>query len=320
MKKILVTEPLIPCEDKLFARLRKINQSKWLTNNGPQHVELESKLVEFLGVSKLCLQANGTLALINVLKSLDLKGEVITTPYTFIATAQAIELAGLKPVFVDIDEKTKNIDPSKIEEKINENTCAILGVHVYGEPCDVKAINEISEKYSLKVVYDAAHAFNVKIDGASVLSYGDASILSFHATKTFSTIEGGAIICNSDELYDRVEKFKNFGIDSLDGDVINTGFNSKLNEYQSAYGIENLNIVNSAIERRKEITEYYDEKLGKIKGISISYRCERVHYNYSYYPIYVDESESGWTRDELFELLQDNGVIARKYFILFYLS
>ncbi|EJD6585298.1 DegT/DnrJ/EryC1/StrS family aminotransferase, partial [Providencia rettgeri] len=256
MNPITVTSPLLPPLDELIPYLEDIWERKWLTNNGHYHQQLEKELCEYLGVEHICLFSNGTLALITALQALELEGEVITTPYSFVATSHAIMLNNLTPVFVDIDPNTFNLDPKKIEEAITDNTSAILPVHVYGNPCDHDEIQKIADKHNLKVIYDAAHAFGVTKNGTSILNWGDLSILSFHATKAYSTIEGGAIVCHSAEMKKKLDKLKNFGYES-ETEISMLGSNAKMNEIQAVFGLATLKHIDDAILKRKIVAQLY---------------------------------------------------------------
>lgn len=313
MKKITVTSPLLPPLEELTPYLEDIWQRKWLTNNGYYHQQLEAALCDYLYVPYISLFSNGTLALITALQALDLEGEVITTPYSFVATSHAIKWNNLTPVFVDIDPTTFNLDPSKIEAAITDKTCAILPVHVYGNPCDHDAIQAIADKHDLKVIYDAAHAFGVKKNGESILNMGELSILSFHATKAYSTIEGGAVVCHSQEMKDKLDRLKNFGFES-ETEISLCGINAKLNEVQSAFGLVTLKYIDEAIEKRKKIADFYDKHLAAIDGITIFQDESYIEKNYSYYPIIICEDKLGISRDALFDALKRNDIIARRYF------
>ncbi|MGR3983194.1 DegT/DnrJ/EryC1/StrS family aminotransferase [Pseudoalteromonas sp. 1181_04] len=313
MDKITVTSPLLPPLDELTPYLEDIWQRKWLTNSGHYHQQLEDELCKYLDVPHISLFSNGTLALITALQSLELTGEVITTPYTFVATAHAIKWNNLTPVFVDIDPTTFNIDPTKIEAAITERTCAILPVHVYGMPCDNNAIETIAKKHDLKVIYDAAHAFGVKEHEQSVLNYGDLSILSFHATKAYSTIEGGAVVCKTLEQKKKIDQLKNFGFES-ETQINVCGMNAKLNEVQAAFGLVALTKIDESITKRKLIAKKYDKAFRDIVGIKVLDSNLSLELNYSYYPVLIDETEFGLSRDELLEKLQENNILARRYF------
>lgn len=312
-KTITVTSPLLPPLDEFVEYLEDIWERKWLTNNGYYHQELEKELCKYLGVKFISLFSNGTLALITALQALKIKGEVITTPYSFVATSHSLIWNGITPVFVDICENDFNIDVEKIEAAITPLTTAIMPVHVYGTPCNVKRIEEIAHKHNLKVIYDAAHAFGVKTNNESVLNYGDLSILSFHATKVFSTIEGGAIICHSAEMKQHIDDLKNFGFRD-EVTVVAPGINAKLNEVQSAFGLLSLKKVDNSIEKRKQIATIYEKHLNNIPGITIYSDIEGVIQNYSYYPILVDQLNYGISRDELYMKLKSENILARRYF------
>ncbi|MDG6881128.1 UDP-4-amino-4-deoxy-L-arabinose--oxoglutarate aminotransferase [Phocoenobacter uteri] len=311
-KKILVTSPLLPSLEEFNLYLKDIWDRKWLTNNGYYHQQLEDELAKYLNVPYLSLFTNGTLPLMVALKALDIKGEVITTPYSFVATAHSLCWSNITPIFVDVDPKTGNIDPEKIEQAITSNTTAIMPVHVYGNPCDVDVIQEIADKHNLKVIYDAAHAFGVEENGQSVLQYGDISTLSFHATKTYNTIEGGALICHTKEMKQRIDQLKNFGfVDEISVDEL--GINGKLDEVRAAYGLLQLKHIDKAIEKRKELTEIYIENLKNIDGIDLlDIKADKL--NYSYFPILVDESKYHLSRDALYNKLKENNIFARRYF------
>ncbi|WP_243349658.1 DegT/DnrJ/EryC1/StrS family aminotransferase [Parabacteroides sp. FAFU027] len=310
---ITVTSPLMPPLEEFIPYLEDIWQRKWLTNNGYYHQELEKALCDYLGVKYISLFSNGTLALVSALQTLNISGEVITTPYSFVATTHSLWWNNIKPVFVDIDPITCNLDPEKLEAAITPKTTAILPVHVYGNPCDMKRIQAIADTYGLKVIYDAAHAFGVMQDGTSVLNFGDLSILSFHATKTFSTIEGGAIICHDEKTKKRIDYLKNFGF-ADEVTVVAPGINAKMNELQSAYGLLSLKYIDNAIENRKRITLYYRNELKDIPGISIMQDYPSVIHNYSYFPIFVDEHKYGHSRDGLYQKLKENNIWGRRYF------
>jgi dTDP-4-amino-4,6-dideoxygalactose transaminase len=311
--RINVTQPLLPSLDEFIPMLEDIWRSKWLTNNGKYHQALEKALQEYLGVPYISLFANGTLALITALQCLRITGEVITTPYSFVATTHALHWNKIKPVFCDIDADYLNIDPAKLESLITPATTAIMPVHVYGNPCEVNKIEEIADSYGLKVIYDAAHAFGVTRGGESILNYGDLSILSFHATKVFNTIEGGAIVCKSARIKKRIDYLKNFGF-ANETSVVGPGINAKMNEIQAAYGLLQLQNIDKAIERRKEIVGFYSERLKDIEGISFLSDIEGVRHNYSYFPVFIDKDKFGITRDEVYEELLLHNIYARRYF------
>jgi dTDP-4-amino-4,6-dideoxygalactose transaminase len=312
-KIIHVTQPELPDLDEFVVSLKKIWKSKQLTNNGTFHQEFEKQLAHFLGVKYISLFANGTLALISALQVLKISGEVITTPYSFVATTHSLWWNGIKPVFVDIDPESLNLDPSKIEAAITPKTTAILPVHVYGYPCAMDKIQKIADTYGLKVIYDAAHAFGVKIKGNSLLNYGDLSILSFHATKTFNTIEGGAIICHDKNTKKRIDYLKNFGF-ADEETVVAPGINAKMNEVQAAYGLLQIKSFNKQVKKRKRLAEVYSSLLKGITGVSYKKEISEVEYNYSYFPIFINENEFGISRDELYFKLKDNNIYCRRYF------
>jgi dTDP-4-amino-4,6-dideoxygalactose transaminase len=309
---IYVTQPTLPPLDEFIPYLNKIWDSKILSNNGPMHQRLEKELAEYLGVKYIALFNNGTNALLTALQALEIKGEVITTPYSFIATANTILWNNLTPVFVDINESSLNIDPAKIELAITENTTAIMPVHCYGNSCDVTAIQNIADKHDLKILYDAAHAFAVKDAGGSILRHGDLSVLSFHATKVFNTFEGGAIICHDEGMKARIDKLKNFGIED-EVTITEAGLNGKMSEVNAAFGLLQLNYIDEALRKRKDVDSVYCEKLSSIKGIHVVSKTQGLESNYSYFPILVG-SEYPLTRDELYEKLKAQGVFARRYF------
>lgn len=312
-KPILVTKPALPPLDEFMPYLEEIWSNGWLTNNGPMHQKLESELANYLGVNYLSLFSNGTLALISALQALGIKGEVITTPFSFVATTHSLWWNGIKPVFVDIDPITFNLDPSKIEAAITPQTTAIMPVHVYGNPCDTAEIKRIADKHGLKVIYDAAHAFGVHVDNKSILTEGDLSILSFHATKVYSTIEGGAIICNDAAMKHHIDNLKNFG---FRGELVveEPGINAKLNEVQAAYGLLSLKYVDSYIEKRRSIAEKYRSMLKDVPGLTLLYDYPGVRHAYSYFPILIDEKAFGITRDALYDALKMNSIFCRRYF------
>lgn len=313
-KPITVTSPLLPDLDEFIPYLKQIWDSKWITNNGDFHQQLEQALCEYLGVDYISVFTNGTLPLITAFQALNMrKGEVITTPYSFVATTHAIWWNGLTPVFVDVDPITGNIDSDKIEAAITENTVAIMPVHVYGNPCDTAKIDALAKNYNLKVIYDAAHAFGVKVDGKSILQQGDMSTLSFHATKVFNTIEGGALICHSAEMKQQIDYLKNFGFED-EVTVMAPGINSKMDEIRAAYGLLNLRQVDRAIAHRKQVAQNYRAGLKNIKGITCMHEIEGVSHNYSYFPIFVNEQEYGMSRDALYEKMKAANVLGRRYF------
>ena len=310
---ITVTSPLLPNLDEFTESLKEIWESKWITNNGQFHQKLEAALAEYLKVPYVSLFTNGTLPLLTALQALRITGEVITTPYSFVATTHALWWNGIKPVFVDIDPSTGNIDPQKIEAAITPRTTAILPVHVYGKPCDTEAIQSIADKYGLKVIYDAAHAFGVEVNGESLLNAGDMSTLSFHATKVFNTIEGGAMVMHDEKTKQRIDYLKNFGF-ANEIEVVGPGINSKMDEIRSAYGLLNLKQVDAAIAARQKVAVVYREALRNVDGISFWDDMPGVRHNYSYFPIFVDAEKYGMTRDELYMKMKDQGVWGRRYF------
>lgn len=310
---ITVTSPLLPNLDEFTESLKEIWESKWITNNGQFHQKLEQALAEYLKVPYVSLFTNGTLPLLTALQALRITGEVITTPYSFVATTHALWWNGIKPVFVDIDPATGNMDPKKIEAAITPRTTAILPVHVYGKPCDTEAIQTIADKYGLKVIYDAAHAFGVEVNGESLLNAGDMSTLSFHATKVFNTIEGGAMVMHDEKTKKRIDYLKNFGF-ANEVEVVGPGINSKMDEIRSAYGLLNLKQVDDAITARQKVAIAYRNALRDVEGISFWDDMPGVRHNYSYFPIFVDAEEYGMTRDELYMKMKDQGVWGRRYF------
>ena len=325
-KLITVTSPLLPNLDDFTAELKKIWDSKWITNNGSYHKQLEAALAEYLKVPYVSLFTNGTLPLMTALQALRITGEVITTPYSFVATTHSIWWNGCKPVFVDIDPATGDMDPNKIEAAITPRTTAIMPVHVYGKPCDTQAIQDIADKYGLKVIYDAAHAFGVEVpaeeygleayDGkvlAGILNAGDMSTLSFHATKVYNTIEGGALITHDEKTKKRIDYLKNFGI-ADEVTVVGPGINSKMDEMRSAYGLLNLKQVDAAIEARHQVAIKYREALRPVEGITFFDDMPGVKHNYSYFPIFIDAEKYGMTRDELYFKMKSQNVLGRRYF------
>ena len=312
-KNITVTSPLLPNLDELHELLKDIWDRKWITNNGHYHRLLEQALAEYLKVPYVSLFTNGTLPLLTALQALRISGEVITTPYSFVATTHALWWNGIKPVFVDIEWETGCMDPNKIEAVITPKTTAIMPVHVYGKPCNVKAIQEIADKYGLKVIYDAAHAFGVEQDGVSLMNYGDMSTLSFHATKVYNTIEGGAMVMHDEKTKQRIDYLKNFGF-AGETEVVGPGINSKMDEMRAAYGLLNLKQVDDAIEARHQVAIRYREALKNVDGIEYWNDLPGVKHNYSYFPIFVHQKTYGMTRDELYFKLKEQGILARRYF------
>jgi len=312
-KPITVTQPCLPPLEEFMPYLQEIWNNKWLTNNGPLHQQLEKELAAYLGVKHISLFSNGTLALISALQALNICGEVITTPFSFVATTHSLWWNKITPVFVDIEPHYFNLDPAKIEAAITERTTAIMPVHVYGNPCDVDAIQKIADKHGLKVIYDAAHSFGVKLNGTSLLNFGDLSVLSFHATKVFSTIEGGAIVCHTEEMKHHIDNLKNFG---FRGETVveEPGINAKLNEVQAAYGLLQLRHVDQFIARRKEISLLYQSLLKDIPGITFLEDQLNVTQCYSYFPILIDEEIFGLNRDAVYEKLKAKNILSRRYF------
>lgn len=312
--QITVTSPLLPNLEEYNALLQDIWNRKWITNNGYYHQQLEQALAEYLRVPYISLFTNGTLPLITALQALGItEGEVITTPYSFVATSHSIWWNKLKPVFVDIEEDTCGMDPTKIEEAITDKTVAIMPVHCYGKPCKTEQIDAIARKHGLKVIYDAAHAFGVKVNGESILNAGDISTLSFHATKVYNTIEGGALVCHSAEVKHQIDNLKNFGFRG-EVTVEAPGINGKMDEVRAAYGLLNLKQVDAAIEARKKVADAYRTALKDVKGIRYFDDMEGVRHNYSYFPIFVDAEQYGMTRDELYEKMKAANIYGRRYF------
>ena len=338
-KLITVTSPLLPNLDEFHELLKQIWDSKWITNNGQFHKQLEAALKEYLGVPQVSLFTNGTLPLLTALQALRITGEVITTPYSFVATTHSIWWAGCKPVFVDIDPRTGNLDPEKIEAAITPKTTAIMPVHCYGRPCDVRRIKEIADIYGLKVIYDAAHAFALEIpkneedykrafdqsvspdmtdnrgsvETESILNWGDMSTLSFHATKVYNTIEGGAMITHDPETKKRIDYLKNFGF-ANEVTVVGPGINSKVDEMRSAYGLLNLRQVDAAITARQQVAIKYREALRDVEGITFFDDMPGVKHNYSYFPIFINEKAFGMSRDALYAKMKEASVLGRRYF------
>lgn len=343
-KLITVTSPLLPNLDEFNELLKQIWDSKWITNNGQFHKQLETALREYLGVPQVSLFTNGTLPLLTALQALRITGEVITTPYSFVATTHSIWWAGCKPVFVDIDPRTGNLDPEKIEAAITPKTTAIMPVHCYGKPCDVRRIKEIADTYGLKVIYDAAHAFALeipkheedykrafdearnalepckpvkreeqKVETESILNWGDMSTLSFHATKVYNTIEGGAMITHDPETKKRIDYLKNFGF-ANEVTVVGPGINSKVDEMRSAYGLLNLKQVDAAIAARQQVAIKYREALRDVEGITFFDDMPGVKHNYSYFPIFINEKVFGMSRDAIYAKMKEANVLGRRYF------
>ena len=310
---LLVTSPLLPDLGEFSHTLEALWESKWITNNGKFHQQLEEALCAYLKVPYISLFTNGTLPLLTALQALRISGEVITTPYSFVATTHSIWWNGLKPVFVDIDPSNCGMDPDRIEAAITPRTTALMPVHCYGKPCDIVRIQQIADKYGLKVIYDAAHCFGVEVNGKSILEYGDISTLSFHATKVYNTIEGGAMVIHDATMKQRIDYLKNFGFES-ETEVIAPGINSKLDEMRAIFGLLNLRQVDMAIEARHRVAIRYREALRPVQGIRFFDDMPGVKHNYSYFPIFVNAEEYGMTRDELFFKLREHNINSRRYF------
>ncbi len=312
-KVITVTTPLLPDLDEFSQMLREIWNNKWLTNIGSFHQQLEAALCEYLKVPYISLFTNGTLPLITALQALNISGEVITTPYSFVATTHSLWWNGIKPVFVDIDPATGGIDPERIESAITPRTSAIMPVHVYGKPCRTQEIQAIADKYGLRVIYDAAHAFGIEVNGKSILEEGDMSTLSFHATKVYGTAEGGALVMHDAKMKERIDYLKNFGFAS-ETEVVAPGINGKMDEIRSAFGLLNLRQVDAAIKARHQVAIRYREALRPVEGIDFWDDMPGVRHNYGYFPVFVDAGRYGMTRDELFNKLREHHILARRYF------
>lgn len=312
-EKITVTSPLLPNLEEFQESLKQIWKSKWVTNNGEFHKKLESALAEYLKVPYISLFTNGTLPLLTALQALRITGEVITTPYSFVATTHSIWWNGCRPVFVDIEEGTCGLDPERIEAAITPKTTAIMPVHCYGKPVNMDAIQSIADKYGLKVIYDAAHAFGVEVNGESVLTRGDMSTLSFHATKVYNTLEGGALVMHDEQTKKRIDYLKNFGF-AGETEVVAPGINSKVDEVRAAYGLLNLKQVDVAIEKRKHVAIKYREALRSVPGVRFFDDMSGVRHNYSYFPIFINAEEYGMTRDQLYFKMRDENVLGRRYF------
>lgn len=311
--KITVTSPLLPNLDEFNAMLKDIWASKWVTNGGSFHQQLEKALAEYLKVPYISLFTNGTLPLLTALQALRITGEVITTPYSFVATTHSIWWNGCRPVFVDIEESTCGIDPSRIEAAITPKTTAIMPVHCYGKPCNMEAIQAIADKYGLKVIYDSAHAFGVEVNGKSVLNSGDLATLSFHATKVYNTLEGGALVMHDKATKKRIDYLKNFGF-ANEVEVVAPGINSKIDEVRAAYGLLNLKQVDEAIEKRHQVAIKYRNALRNVPGVRFFDDMPGVRHNYSYFPIFINAEEYGQTRDELYFKMKEANVLGRRYF------
>lgn len=311
--KITVTSPLLPNLDEFYAVLKDIWASKWITNNGQFHQQLEMALCEYLKVPYISLFTNGTLPLLTALQALRITGDVITTPYSFVATTHSIWWNGCRPVFVDIEEETCGIDPEKIEAAITPKTTAIMSVSCYGKPCKMNEIQAIADKYGLKVIHDAAHAFGVEVNGESWVSKGDLISLSFHATKVYNTLEGGAMVMHDEATKKRVDFLKNFGF-AGETEVVAPGINSKMDEVRAAYGLLNLKQVDEAIEKRHQVAVKYRNALRNVPGIRFFDDMPGVRHNYSYFPVFINAEEFGMTRDELYFKMKADGVLSRRYF------
>lgn len=312
-KALYVTQPTLPDFDEFAEKLKELWESKHLTNNGKFHQEFEQKLAKFLGVEHIALFSNGTLALMVALQTLRITGEVITTPYSFVATTHALHWNGIKPVFCDIRKEDGNLDPEKIEALISPQTTAILPVHVYGNPCDNAKIQKIADTYGLKVIYDAAHAFAIEQNNETILNWGDLSVLSFHATKTFNTFEGGAIVCKDAKTKQRIDFLKNFGF-AGEETVVAPGINGKMNEISAIMGLLQLDIYEENRLKRQKLVELYKSKLKNIEGIRFINLYKNIKENYSYFPIFINKNKFGKSRNEVYELLKQNNIFARKYF------
>ena len=312
-KRIFVTQPDVPPLEQFQESLKDIWKSRWLTNIGKYHKQFEKAICDYLNVDNCSLFCNGTLALIVGLQALRITGEVITTPYSFVATSNALHWNGITPVFCDIDPETFNIDAAKIESLITPKTTAILPVHVYGNPCNMEEIERIADIYGLRVIYDAAHAFGVEYKGKTVTDWGDLSILSFHSTKVFNTIEGGAVITKDKKFKKRIDYLKNFGF-ANEVTVVAPGINGKMNELQAAYGLLQLEHFEDNREKRKQIASFYRKELADVPGVKVFNDLEDVKHNYPYFPILVNEHEYGISRDDLNELFRSNDIFTRRYF------
>jgi dTDP-4-amino-4,6-dideoxygalactose transaminase len=312
-EKILVTQPFLPPLEEVNEFLENIWQTRWLTNAGRYHTTFETELAAFLDVPHVSLFANGTLALLTALQVLRVTGEVITTPYSFVATTHALWWNNIKPVFVDIEPEHCNLDPDRVASAITPQTTGILPVHVYGNPCRLEPLQEIADIYGLHLIYDAAHAFGVRVDGRSVAHFGDLSVLSFHATKVFNTFEGGAIICQDERTKKRIDYLKNFGF-AGETTVVAPGINAKMNEFQAALGLLQLKHFDQVIAQRARLAKQYKKNLVRTEGITLLEQSPGVAYNYAYLPIFVDEKKYGRTRDALYEHLQSYNYFGRRYF------
>lgn len=315
MNEIYVTSPLLPDLDNLFNSLQDIWQKKYITNSGSYQKKLEEALCEYLNIPFISVMTNCTNALMAALRAADIppNSQIITTPYTFCATAHSIVWANAEPVFCDVDEATGNISPAEIEKHITEKTSAIMAVHVYGQPCDTEAIQKIADEHNLKVIYDAAHAFGVRKNGKSILLAGDLSCLSFHATKTYNTIEGGAVVCKTKEMKEKLDRIRNFGIQD-ETSILEIGLNCKMDEVRAAFGLENLKQIDSAIAKRKKAAEFYRRELSNIEGFRFTEEDKSVTYNYTYFPIFIDKDLFGKTADDVMATLNKHNIFPRRYF------
>lgn len=312
-KKILVTNPSLPPLKEFIPHLQKIWDNKWLTNNGEFHKEFEKRLAEYLGVQYVSLFTNGMIALQVGMQALRITGEVITTPFTFVATTHAIHWNNCHPVFCDIEPDTFTLDPDKVESLITPQTTAIMPVHVYGNPCQHDKLQKIADTYGLKLFYDAAHVFGVKKDDVSICNWGDLSMLSFHATKVFNTFEGGALVTNDENLKKRIDFLKNFGF-ANEVTVVAPGSNGKMDEFRAAFGLLQLDRVDGEIAKRKRVAEYYRENLKEIPGLRMLYDIPGVHHNYAYFPVLIDKGKYGMSRDALYDKLKERDIFSRRYF------
>ena len=312
-KPIMITRSSMPPMEEYIEKMKELWDSRYLTNSGKFHKEFEEALIKYLNVSNVSLFTNGHMGLELTLEAMNLSGEVITTPFTFASTTQAIVRNNLTPVFCDVKEDDYTIDESKIEALITDKTCAIVPVHVYGNVCNVYEIERIAKKHNLKVIYDAAHAFGIKVNGKSVLDFGDASMVSLHATKVFHAIEGGLVVLQDEDLKVKLDKIKNFGF--LTEELVDEiGSHARMNEFQSIMGLCNLNHVSEEILKRKKLTERYRENLRGIDGIKVMEEVEGVENNYTYFPVLIDEEKFGLNRDDVYDILLNNNIFSRKYF------
>lgn len=313
MRQITVTSPLLPPLGEYTRLLAEIWESRRVTNNGPFHARFERELEQFLGLPYLSLFTNGTLPLVTALQALNLQGEVITTPYSFVATTHALWWNGIRPVFADVDPVTGNLDPDAVEGMVTRHTTAILAVHVYGNPCDTVGLRRVADRYGLRLIYDAAHAFGVRRGGRSILSEGDLSTLSFHATKVFGTVEGGAVVCHDAAMKERLDKLRNFGFAS-ETEVVAPGINSKMDELRAAFGLLNLQQFEHAVAARRRAAGVYRSALAGMPGLRMLGDFEGVTHNYSHFPVFIDPKEYGESRDRLYSRLREAGILARRYF------